>query len=103
AMQALLTITMLITAGAITSSNYFAITVAMMFALATFSATHDIACDGLYLMSLDKKRQAAFSGVMAAFSRLGRLFVDGFLVVIAGRIIAAGMGGAGGGGGGGGT
>src|SRR5688500_3738057 len=91
AMQMLLTVTLLVTAGAVTSSNYFAITVALMFAMATFSATHDIACDGLYLMSLDKKRQAAFSGVMAAFSRLGRLFVDGFLIVIAGKMIKEGM------------
>jgi hypothetical protein len=55
--------------------------------MATLSATHDIACDGLYLMSLDKKRQAAFSGVMAAFSRLGRVFVDGALPIIAGLMI----------------
>ena len=87
AMQVLLSVVLLATAGAITTSNFFAITVAMMFAMATLSATHDIACDGLYLMSLDKKRQAAFSGVMAAFSRLGRLFVDSLLVVIAGRMI----------------
>jgi PAT family beta-lactamase induction signal transducer AmpG len=42
-------------------------------------------------MSLDKKRQAAFSGVMAMFSRLGRLFVDGVLLVLAGRLAAQGM------------
>ncbi|HYO10313.1 MAG TPA: hypothetical protein VER17_15195 [Tepidisphaeraceae bacterium] len=90
-MQVLLSVTFLVTAGAITTSNFFAITVAMMFAMATLSATHDIACDGLYLMSLDKKRQAAFSGVMAMFSRLGRLFVDGVLLVLAGRLANAGM------------
>ena len=91
AMQLLLSVTLLFTAGAIATDNFFPITVALMFAIATFSATHDIACDGLYLMSLDKKRQAAFSGVMAASSRLGRLFVDAFLIVIAGRMIRNGM------------
>ena len=70
-MQALLTITLLLTAGAIRLPAFFPITVALMFLMATFSATHDIACDGLYLMSLDKVRQASFSGVMAAFSRHG--------------------------------
>jgi PAT family beta-lactamase induction signal transducer AmpG len=42
-------------------------------------------------MSLDKKRQAAFSGVMAASSRFGRLFVDAVLVVIGGRLAQIGM------------
>jgi MFS transporter, PAT family, beta-lactamase induction signal transducer AmpG len=90
-MQMLLTVTLLLTAGAIATPKFFVITVALMFVIATLSATHDIACDGLYLMSLDKKRQAAFSGVMAAFSRLGRLFIDSILVVIAGRMINDGM------------
>jgi PAT family beta-lactamase induction signal transducer AmpG len=90
AMQVLLFATLLLTAGAMASTNYFVFTVACLFLMATLSATHDIACDGLYLMSLDRKRQAAFSGVMAAFSRLGRLFVDSGLVVIAGRLIKKG-------------
>ena len=90
-MQVLLSVIFLVTAGAISTSNFFVITVALMFAMATLSATHDIACDGLYLMSLDKKRQARFSGVMAMFSRLGRLFVDGVLLVLAGRLTAQGM------------
>ena len=91
AMQAALTVTLLLTAGAVGTPKFFLLTVIAMFVMATLSATHDIACDGLYLMSLDKKRQAAFSGVMAAFSRLGRLFIDSVLVVIAGRLIKSGM------------
>jgi PAT family beta-lactamase induction signal transducer AmpG len=90
AMQALLFLTLLVTAGAMKSNAFFGLTVACLFIMATLSATHDIACDGLYLLSLDKKRQAAFSGVMATFSRLGRLFVDSGLVVIAGRLIVEG-------------
>src|SRR5688500_16878035 len=90
-MQVLLSIVFLVTAGAMMSSNFFVISVVLMFAMATLSATHDIACDGLYLMSLDKKRQAAFSGVMAMFSRFGRLFVDGVLLVLAGRLIRLGF------------
>ena len=85
-MEVLLSVTFLVTAGAMLSPNFFAITVVLMFVMATLSATHDIACDGLYLMSLDKKRQAAFSGVMAMFSRFGRLFVDGVLLVLAGYL-----------------
>src|SRR5204862_804226 len=91
AMEVALFVTLLVTAGAMAASNFFVFTVACMFLMATLSATHDIACDGLYLMSLDKKRQAAFSGVMAAFSRLGRVFVDGLLPVIAGLIVKESM------------
>jgi len=90
-MQAGLTVTLLATAGAMKLPAFFVLTVIMMFVMATFSATHDIACDGLYLMSLDKVRQASFSGVMAAFSRLGRLFLDSGLVVLAGKLIKHGM------------
>ncbi|HEX8523257.1 MAG TPA: hypothetical protein VF669_13450 [Tepidisphaeraceae bacterium] len=90
-MQVLLTITLLLTAGAIATPHFFVLTVVAMFVMATLSATHDIACDGLYLMSLDKKRQAAFSGVMAAFSRFGRLFIDSVLIVFAGWMIKRGM------------
>ena len=89
-MQVLLSVTLLLTAGAVATPRFFVLTVIALFVMATLSATHDIACDGLYLMSLDRKRQAAFSGVMAAFSRLGRFFLDSVLVVIAGRLIAKG-------------
>ncbi|MGB7159040.1 MAG: hypothetical protein WBD40_13305 [Tepidisphaeraceae bacterium] len=91
AMQLLIAGTLLITAAAMGTPRFFVMSVAAMFLLATFSATHDIACDGLYLMSLDKKRQAAFSGVMAASSRFGRLFIDSGLVVLAGWLITRGM------------
>ncbi len=91
AMQIAIAITLLITAAAMGTPKFFVFSVAAMFLLATFSATHDIACDGLYLMSLDKKRQAAFSGVMAASSRFGRLFIDSGIVVLAGWLIHRGM------------
>ena len=91
AMQVLIAIGLLITAASMGMPNFFAMSVAAMFLIATFSATHDIACDGLYLMSLDKKRQAAFSGVMAASSRFGRLFIDSGIVVLAGWLIHEGM------------
>lgn len=90
-MEAALFVTLIVTAVAMKLPSFFALTVACLFLMATLSATHDIACDGLYLMSLDRKRQAAFSGVMAAFSRLGRVFVDGALPVIAGLLITKDM------------
>mgnify|MGYP001385425141 CR=1 FL=1 len=92
AMQVLLTGMIAVSAAVMLTPAYFAVAVAAMFFIALFSATHDIACDGLYLMSLDKKRQAAFSGVMATFSRLGRLFVASILVYFAGSLTNWGLG-----------
>src|SRR4051812_4496345 len=84
AMQALLTIVLASCAMAMTSSAFFGLTVGAMFLIATLSATHDIARDGFYLLALDKKRQAAFSGVLSTSSRLARLFVTGLVVYLAG-------------------
>lgn len=90
-MQILLTAALFASAAAMTLPQFFVITVVGMFLLATFSATHDIACDGLYLMSLDRKRQAAFSGVMATFSRLGRLMAAAVVVYLAGAMATSGV------------
>jgi PAT family beta-lactamase induction signal transducer AmpG len=84
AMEVLLTIVLAMSAMAMTSNAFFGLTVAAMFVIATLSATHDIACDGLYLLSLDRRSQAAFSGVLSLFSRLARLFVTSAVVFLAG-------------------
>src|SRR4051812_25508301 len=84
AMQVLIAIMMGCVAIAMTSSAYFGLTVGAMFIIATLSATHDIACDGFYLLSLDRQRQAAFSGVLSTSSRMARLFVTAFVLFLAG-------------------
>jgi PAT family beta-lactamase induction signal transducer AmpG len=91
AMQVLLTILISASAMAVTSNAFFGLTVAAMFVIATLSATHDIACDGLYLMALDRRRQAAFSGVLSLFSRLARLFVTSAVVFFAGAFEKHGL------------
>ena len=53
---------------------------------AFFSATHDIATDGYYMLVLDPRQQAFFVGVRATFYRLAMIFGPGFLVVLAGNI-----------------
>jgi len=90
AMQVLICGTLIVSASVMNTSSFFPLAVASMFILATFSATHDIACDGLYLMSLNRTQQAAFSGVMATFSRLGRFFAASVVVWVAGWIITRG-------------
>jgi PAT family beta-lactamase induction signal transducer AmpG len=85
AMQVLITGSLAIAAAMIPTGNFFWWSLLALFFIAMFSATHDIACDGLYLMSLDKRRQAAFSGVMATCSRLGRMFISFGLLYAAGK------------------
>ena len=90
AMQVLITGSLVMAAAVIPMGNFFWLSLAALFFVALFSATHDIACDGLYLMSLDKRRQAAFSGVMATCSRLGRMFISFGLIYAAGKLQAVG-------------
>src|SRR6201999_3064431 len=88
AMQVLISATLVIAAIVMRAPLFFPLTVGAMFLIATLSATHDIACDGLYLMSLDRKRQAAFTGVMSTCSRMGRLFDVSVVVFIAGWFVS---------------
>lgn len=90
AMQVLITGSLILTAAAMTGPAFFYLSLAALFLIALFSATHDIACDGLYLMSLDKSRQAAFSGVMGMFSRAGRLFATFGVLYVGGKLQAYG-------------
>lgn len=71
-------------AAAVTSSSFFALTVALFAAMAFFSATHDIAADGFYLLGLPTDQQAALVGVRSTFYRIAVIFGQGGLVVLAG-------------------
>ncbi len=64
--------------------------VAVLFLIAVFSATHDIAADGFYMLALDSGRQAFFSGWRSTFFRLSQVFAKGGIIAVAGLIIGAG-------------
>lgn len=64
--------------------NFFTISLVLLGIIAVLSATCDIATDGYYLLSLDKEQQAAYVGLTSTFFRLGRLFVTGALILLAG-------------------
>ena len=68
--------------------NFLAVTLAIFGVLAFLSATHDIAADGFYLLALNKEQQAFFVGIRSTFYRLATIFGTGFLVWLAGRLIA---------------
>ncbi|WP_431264836.1 MFS transporter [Roseateles chitinivorans] len=65
---------------------WFAASVAVLFLLAYASATHDIACDGLYMSALDDKQQAAFAGWQGAFFNASKFLTLGGLLVLAGHL-----------------
>ena len=65
---------------------YFAISIALLAIVAFASATHDIACDGLYMASLSNKQQAAYAGWQGAFFNAARFFSLGGLVYLAGYL-----------------
>ena len=59
----------------------------VLFIIAAFaSATHDIAADGYYMLAHDSGSQAKFIGIRSTFYRIAAIFMQGFLVLIAGRI-----------------
>ena len=65
---------------------YFALSIAVFFVLAYASATHDIACDGLYMASLSAKQQAAYAGWQGAFFNASKFLTLGGLLVLAGHL-----------------
>lgn len=66
--------------------NYFQITIAVLWVMAFASATQDICVDGIYITSLDEKKQAAFIGVQGVFWNVGKLFGTAAIVWIAGSL-----------------
>ncbi len=70
---------------------WFAAAIGVLFLLAYASATHDIACDGLYMGALDSKQQATFAGWQGAFFNASKFLILGGLLVLAGKL-ETGMG-----------
>lgn len=84
AMQAMLCLCMGLTAIFVKSGNFFFTTLTVFWFMAFFSATHDIAADGYYMMALNEKEQAAFVGVRSTFYRIASVIGQGGIVMIAG-------------------
>jgi len=68
------------------SPAFFALTIAVLCLLAYASATHDIACDGLYMASLSAPQQAAYAGWQGAFFNASKFLTLGALIVWAGHL-----------------
>ena len=63
---------------------FFAISISTMAIIAFSGASHDIACDSVYMDELDKADQAKYIGVQGAFYNIAKLVANGGLVAMAG-------------------
>lgn len=66
--------------------SFFVISVLILYAIAFISATHDIACDGFYMLGLSEGQQAWFVGIRSTFYRLAMITGTGLLPIFAGYI-----------------
>ena len=64
----------------------FASSLAFFYLVAFSSATHDIAADGFYMLSLSDSDQAFFVGIRRTFYRLATILGQGALVMLAGIV-----------------
>ncbi|MCD8313079.1 MAG: MFS transporter [Bacteroidales bacterium] len=65
---------------------FFAIAISTMAVVALSGATHDIACDGVYMAELSPADQAKYIGVQGAFYNIAKLVANGGLVYLAGML-----------------
>lgn len=85
-MQLIVAVALFGIAISLTTSSYWSFTLIVFALMAFASATHDIAADGLYLLSLKEEQQSAFVGVRSTFYRVATIVGSGLLVVIAGQL-----------------
>lgn len=67
-------------------SFFFYATLVCFWMMAFFSATHDIAADGYYMIELTTHEQAAYVGVRSTFYRIASVMGQGGLVILAGYL-----------------
>ncbi len=85
-MQAFIGVCMALIAFLLPASFFFASTLAVFWLMAFFSATHDIAADGYYMLELDPHEQAAYVGIRSTFYRVASVIGQGGLVIMAGYL-----------------
>lgn len=71
-------------AMALGMSDFFAITIALLAVVAFSGATHDVACDGVYMSELSNSEQAKYIGWQGAFYNIAKIVGTGGLVYLAG-------------------
>jgi len=83
-MQFLVSFGLAMAAFSMQGSHFFKMSLFLFYIMAFASATHDIAADGFYMLSLDKHQQAWWVGLRSTFYRTAMIVGSGLLVVLAG-------------------
>ena len=86
AMQVLVGASLAGVAFSLAVPNWLQWSLAFFWLMAFSSATHDIAADGFYILALTKQQQALYVGIRSTFYRIGSIFCQGALVVLAGLL-----------------
>lgn len=84
--EMLMAIAALVSSFFLKNSFFLYITLTCFMFMAFMSATHDIAVDGFYMLSMDDKKQAFFIGIRAFAYRLAMLFSSSVLLIYAGKL-----------------
>lgn len=90
-MQCLMTLCMLAVAVFLHTSFFFSATLCVFAFMAFFSATHDIAADGFYMLALSEKQQADFVGIRSTFYKVATVLGQGGLTLLAGYLESRGI------------
>ena len=83
--QAVGALTLVALALALRLPAFFMACIGVLTVSAIASASHDIACDGLYIASLSEKSRAVYAGWLGACFNGAKLFAMGGLVILAGQ------------------
>lgn len=67
--------------------SFFAVSIALLAIIGFSGATHDIACDGVYMSALSPENQSAYIGWQGAFYNIAKIAVQGGLVYVVGWLI----------------
>jgi len=73
-------------AFSLSTDIYISGSLAFFWLLAFSSATHDVAADGFYMLGLNEHDQSFFVGIRSTFYRIGMLFGQGLIVILAGLL-----------------
>lgn len=84
-MQTLMALSVLLLAW-LAPQGHFTLALLFFTITAFASATHDIAADGLYMLALTEKSQAAFVGIRSTFYRLAGIFCQSLLLLLVGKL-----------------
>ncbi|HVM48770.1 MAG TPA: hypothetical protein VMU04_12135 [Candidatus Acidoferrum sp.] len=85
-MQFVVSLGLGLAAFAVHGSNFLTWSLIFFAIMAFASATHDIAADGFYMLSLSKHEQAWWVGLRSTFYRTAMIVGSGLLVVLAGSL-----------------